>query len=42
MVIEPRGALTSRLLTLAILVDFGPFRGLLLTILWSRSGFYDC
>ena len=32
MVTEPRGALTCRSLTLAVLADSGPFRGLLLTV----------
>ena len=39
MVTEPRGALTCRSLTLAVLADSGPFRGLLLTVLGSRSDF---
>ena len=30
MVTEPRGALTCRSLTLAVLADSGPFRGILL------------
>ena len=42
MITEPRGALTCKLLTLAILADYGPFHGVLLTILVPRSGFYDC
>ena len=41
MVTEPRDALTCRLLTLAILADFGPFYGLLLTALGSGSDFHD-
>ena len=39
MVTEPRGALTCRSLTLAVLADSGPFRGLLLTNLGSQSDF---
>ena len=42
MVTEPRGALTCRSLTLAVLADSGPFRGLLLTNLGSQSDFYGC
>ena len=42
MVTEPRGALTRRSLTLAVLADSGPFRGLLLTNLGSQSDFYGC
>mgnify|MGYP005845812207 CR=1 FL=1 len=42
MVTEPRGALTCMTLTFAILADSGPFCGLLLTILGSRSEFYGC
>ena len=42
MVTQPRGALTCRSLTLAVLADSGPFRGLLLTVLWSQSDFYCC
>ena len=38
---EPQGALTCRSSTLAILADSGPFRGLLLTVLGSRSDFHD-
>ena len=38
---EPQGALTSRSSTLAVLADSGPFRGLLLTVLGSRSDFHD-
>ena len=40
-VIEPQGALTCRSSTLAILADSGPFHGLLLTVLGSRSDFHD-
>ena len=42
IVIEPQGALTCMTLTLAILADSGPFRGLLLTVLGSQSDFYGC
>ena len=38
---EPRGASTCRSSTLAALADSSPFRGLLLTILGSRSDFHD-
>ena len=38
---EPQGALTCRSSTLAALDDFGPFCGLLLTVLGSRSDFHD-
>ena len=34
---EPRGAFTCRSSTLAVFVDSDPFRGLLLTVLGSRS-----
>ena len=40
-VVEPKGALTCRSSTLAILADSGPFCGLLLTVLGSRSDFHD-
>ena len=40
IVVEPQGALTCRSSTLAVLADFGPFHGLLLTVLGSRSGFH--
>jgi hypothetical protein len=40
MVTEPQGALTCRLLTLVVLADSDPFRGLLLTVLGSRSDFH--
>ena len=36
---EARGAFTYRSSTLAVLADSGPFRGLLLTDLGSRSDF---
>ena len=39
IVVEPQGALTCRSSTLAVLADSGPFRGLLLTVLGSRSDF---
>src|ERR687898_547388 len=38
---EPRGALTCRSSTLTVLAESGPFRGLLLTVLGSRSDFHD-
>ena len=38
---EPRGAFTCRSSTLAVLANPGPFRGLLLTVLGSRSDFHD-
>ena len=38
---KPQGALTCRSSTLAVLADSGPFRGLLLTVLGSRSDFHD-
>jgi len=39
---DPRGPFTCRSSTLAVLADSGPFRGLLLTVLRSRSDFHDC
>ena len=39
---EPKGALTFRSSTLAVLADYGPFRGLLLTVLGSQSNFHGC
>ena len=39
MIDETRGAFTYRSSTLAGLADSGPFRGLLLTVLGSRSDF---
>ena len=39
MVTEPQCALTCRSLTLAVLADSGPFRGLLLTVFGPRSDF---
>ena len=38
---EPQGALTCRSSTLVVLADSGPFRGLLLTVLGSRSDFHE-
>ena len=38
---NPLGAFTCPSTTLAILADSGPFRGLLLTVLGSRSDFHD-
>src|SRR3954468_14013726 len=38
---DPNGAFTCRSLTLAILPDSGPFRGLLLTVLGYRREFHD-
>src|SRR6187399_2474983 len=38
---EPRDAFTCRLSALVVLPDSGPFRGLLLTVLVSRSDFHD-
>src|SRR3954469_7244209 len=38
---KPRGAFTCRSSTPAVLADSGPFRGLLLTFLGSRSDFHD-
>ena len=38
---EPRRAFTCRSSTLTVLADSGPFRGLLLTVLGSRSDFHD-
>ena len=40
MVVEPQGALTCRSSTLIVLADSGPFHGLLLTVLGSRSDFH--
>ena len=39
--VEHQGALTCRSSSLTVLVDSAPFRGLLLTVLWSRSDFHD-
>src|SRR6266536_492544 len=41
IVAEPQGAHTCQSSTLAVLADSGPFRGLLLTVLGSRSDFHD-
>ena len=41
LVIEPQGALMCRSSTLAVLVDSGPFHGLLLIVLGSRSDFFE-
>ena len=38
---EPCGAFTCRSSTLIVLADSGPFRGLLLTVLESRSDFHE-
>ena len=38
---ETPGVLTRRSSTLAVLADSGPFHGLLLTVLGSRSDFHD-
>ena len=38
---EPEGALTCRSSTLTDLADSGTFRGLLLTVLGSRSDFHE-
>ena len=38
---EPKGAVMSRSSTLIVLADSGPFCGLLLTVLGSRSDFHD-
>ena len=41
MLVEQQGALTCRSSTLTVLADSGPFRGLSLSILGSRSDFHD-
>ena len=41
IVVEPQGVLTCRSSTLIVLANSGPFRGLLLTVLGSRSDFHD-
>ena len=41
MIDEPQGVLTCRSSTLAVLADSGPFHGLLLSVLGSRSDFHD-
>ena len=38
---EPRGAFTCPSSTLIVLADSGPFRGLLLTVLVSRTELHD-
>ena len=38
---KPRDASTCRSSTLAVLADSGPFHGLLLTLLGSRSDYHD-
>ena len=40
IIVEPQGPLTCRSSTLAVLADFGPFHGLLLTVLGTRCGFH--
>ena len=40
-IVEPQGALTCRSSSLTVLVDSAPFRGILLTVLGSRSDFHD-
>ena len=42
IVVEPKGALTCRSSTLAVLADSGPFHGLLLTVFGSQSDFHHC
>ena len=39
---EPWGAFTFRSSTLAVLADYDPFRGVLLTVLGSRNDFHAC
>ena len=41
IVVETQGALTCRSSTLAVLSDSGPFRGLLVSDLGSRSDFHE-
>ena len=41
MLVEPQGVLMCRSSTQTLLDDSGPFRGLLLTVLGSRSDFND-
>ena len=36
LLVEPQGALTCRSSTLTVLADYGPFHGLLLTVLGGR------
>ena len=40
IVVEPQGVLTCRSSTITVLADSGPFHGLLLTVLGSRSDFH--
>ena len=42
IVVEPQGALMYRSSKLIVFADSGPFRGLLLTVLGSRSNFHVC
>jgi len=39
--IEPRGSFTYQSSTLVVLADYGPYRGLLLTVLGPRSDFHN-
>ena len=41
MIDDPRGAFTCRSSTLAVLADYGPFLGLLVTVLGSKSDFHN-
>ena len=41
ILVEPQGALMCRSSTLTVLFDSGPFRGLLLTVLVSRSDSHE-
>ena len=41
IVVDPQGALTCRSSTITVSANSGPFRGLLLTVLGSRSDFHD-
>src|SRR3954463_193956 len=40
-IMKPWGSFTCRSSTLVVLADYGPFRGLLLTVLGSRSNLHD-
>ena len=40
IVVEPKGAVTCRSSTVAVLADLEPFHRLLLTVLGSRGGFH--
>ena len=42
MIKEPWGAFTFRSSTLAVLADYDPFYGLLLTVLGPQSNFHSC